>query len=104
MSGLGNGGIRFDLNYSVINETKQNKQLARAKVRRSDTICFLSEIFVYALVNKYNYLVKKCLNFPDFFKTKWNETNSSLSFTINNEQIEPNLNGVFANKYDKIQC
>ena len=25
-----------------------------------------------------------------------------LSFTINNEQIEPNLNGVFANKYDKI--
>ena len=27
-----------------------------------------------------------------------------LSFTINNEQIEPNLNSVFANKYDKIQC
>ncbi len=49
-----------------------------------------------------NYLVKKCLNFPDFFKTKCNETNSSLSFTINNEQIEPNLNGVLANKYNKI--
>ncbi len=27
-----------------------------------------------------------------------------LSFTINNKQNEPNLNGVFANKYDKIQC
>jgi hypothetical protein len=27
-----------------------------------------------------------------------------LSFTINNEQIEPNLNSVFVNKYDKIQC
>jgi len=27
-----------------------------------------------------------------------------LSFIINNEQIEPNLNGGFANKYDKIQC
>jgi hypothetical protein len=27
----------------------------------------------------------------------------SLTFTINNEQIEPNLNNVFANKYDKIQ-
>ncbi len=28
----------------------------------------------------------------------------ALSFIINNEQIETNLNGVFANKYDKIQC
>ncbi len=27
-----------------------------------------------------------------------------LSFTINNEQIAPNLNSVFANKYDKIWC
>ncbi len=27
-----------------------------------------------------------------------------LSFTTNNEQIEPNLNGVFANKFNKIQC
>jgi hypothetical protein len=27
-----------------------------------------------------------------------------LSFTINNEQIEPNLKGVFAYKYDIIQC
>ena len=27
-----------------------------------------------------------------------------LSFIINIEQIEPNLNGVFANKYDKIRC
>ncbi len=27
-----------------------------------------------------------------------------LSFFINNEQIEPNLNGVFTNKYGKIQC
>ncbi len=54
-----------------------------------------------------NYLVKKCLNFPDFFEL--NEMKQivydfSLTFTINNEQIEPNLNNVFANKYDKIQC
>jgi hypothetical protein len=27
-----------------------------------------------------------------------------LSFIINNEQIEPNLNSVFVIKYDKIQC
>jgi hypothetical protein len=27
-----------------------------------------------------------------------------LSFTINNEQLEPNINNVFVNKYDKIQC
>ncbi len=27
-----------------------------------------------------------------------------LSFTIKNEQIEPNLAGVFANKYYKIRC
>ena len=27
-----------------------------------------------------------------------------LSFTINNEQIEPKLNGVFVNKYNKIRC
>jgi hypothetical protein len=26
-----------------------------------------------------------------------------LSFTINNKQIEPNLNSVFVNKYDKIR-
>ncbi len=43
----------------------------------------------------------------DFFKVEKNKMNSSwfgLSFIINNEQIEPNLNGVFANKYNKIQC
>ncbi len=27
-----------------------------------------------------------------------------LSFFINNEQTQPNLNGVFVNKYGKIQC
>ncbi len=39
----------------------------------------------------------------DFFKVKRNKMNSSrfwLSFIINNEQIEENLNGVFANKYN----
>jgi hypothetical protein len=54
-----------------------------------------------------NYLVKKCLNFLDFFKLNKMKRivhDFGLSFKINNEQIEPNLNGVFANKYDKIQC
>ena len=77
------------------------------KVRNWVTICFLWEIFIYTLVNKYNYSVKKCLIFPDFFEIKRNEMNSSwfrLSFIINNEQIEPNLNSVFVIKYDKIQC
>ncbi len=37
-------------------------------------------------------------------KIKWIVHDFSLSFTIKNEQIEPNLNSVFANKYDKIQC
>jgi hypothetical protein len=49
---LGNSGIRVDLNYWVINEIKQNEKLARAKVRNRDTIRFLSEIFVYTLVDK----------------------------------------------------
>jgi hypothetical protein len=35
---------------------------------------------------------------------KWIVHDFWLSFTINNEQIEPNLNSVFANKYDKIRC
>jgi hypothetical protein len=34
---------------------------------------------------------------------KWIVHDFWLSFTINNEQIVPNLNIVFANKYDKIQ-
>ena len=33
-------------------------------------------------------------------KMKWIVHDFWLSFTINNEQIEPNLNGVLANKYD----
>jgi hypothetical protein len=35
---------------------------------------------------------------------KWIVHDFWLSFAISNEQIEPNLNGVFANKYDKIRC
>ncbi len=33
---------------------------------------------------------------------KWIVHDFWLSFIINNEQIESNLNGVFANKYNKI--
>ncbi len=84
-----------------------NQNEAGAKVRNWDTICFLSEIFVYTLVDKWQLLGQKVSYFPRFFEIQQNEMNSSwfrLLFIINNEQIEPNLNGVFANKYDKIQC
>jgi len=33
-----------------------------------------------------------------------NSSSFRSSFIINNEQIEPNLNSVFENKYGKIQC
>jgi hypothetical protein len=49
---LGNSSIRFNLNYLVINERNQNEYLARAKVKNEGTIHFLSEIFVYTLVDK----------------------------------------------------
>ncbi len=35
---------------------------------------------------------------------KWIVHDFWLSFMINNEQIKPNLNNAFANKYHKIQC
>ncbi len=56
---VGNGSIHFDLNYLVINKTKLNEKLARAKVRSRDTIRFLSEIFVCALVDKWELFGQK---------------------------------------------
>ncbi len=42
--------------------------------------------------------------FSKLNEMKWIVHDFLLSFTINNEQIEPNLYSVFENKYDKIQC
>jgi hypothetical protein len=73
--GVGNSTIHFDLNYSVINEMKQNEYLARAKVRSWDTIHFLLEIFIYTLVDKWQLFGQKVPSFSGFFQneTKWNE-------------------------------
>ncbi len=69
-------------------------------------IFYQKYLFIHWSIND-NYLVKKCLNFRDFLKLnkmKWIVHDFWLLFIINDKQIEPNLNGAFANKYDKIQC
>ncbi len=64
---LSNGSIHFDLNYLVINKTNRNEYLAWMKVRNRDTICFLLEIFVYTLVEKWQLFSQKVPYFPGFF-------------------------------------
>ena len=62
--------------------------------------------FMHWLIND-NYSVKKCLIFPEFFKIKQivHDLDWDFSLIMNKlNQIEPNLNGVFVNKYNKIRC
>ncbi len=73
------GGICLDLNYSVINEMKQNKmnsQLEQKLEAETVFVFYWKYSFMHWSIND-NYSVKKCLNFLDFFKTKQNEMNSS---------------------------
>ncbi len=49
---LGNSGIRFDLNYSVINKINWIKYLARAKVWNWETIHFFLQILIHWLVKE----------------------------------------------------
>jgi hypothetical protein len=49
---LGNGGIRFDLNYLVINETNQNKEYSFIICQFKKIICFRVSVSLTSKVIK----------------------------------------------------